>query len=476
MDLFTANPKTIYRKYLAASIGSALAMSIYSFVDTIAVGQSEGELGAAAMAVISPLYSFLSFFAILCGIGGAVLFSSARGEGREEKANVCFTIALMAVGGAIVLLWLGFSLLYTPIFRFFGADEVILPKVMEYAKWVIRFLPLFILPTFLGAFLRNDGAPSLAMGAVVAGGCVNIVGDWLLVFPMKLGMEGAAVATVAGSAVQALLMCGHFFRKECSLRLARPNHVGRGIRKILVAGIGSGILDLGAVFTAVLMNNQIMRYGGPTELAVYGVISAISPLFQAVFGGVGQAVQPLASANCGAGNWDRVRTFWRLGLAASLVLGAVFTCAGELFPVQTARLFIRAVPETLAVVPGVFRPYFLLFLPMGVTVLATYFLESILRGKVSMLTAALRSFLVSGPVILIMPLLLGIDGLWLALPVSESLAAAAAAIYITRGPLKIPNRKGQSLRHTKHTTGSASLKEEEGKFIEGRPGPGSCGR
>ena len=105
------------------------------------------------------------------------------------------------------------------------------------------------------------------------------------------------------------------------------------------------LLDLGAVFTAVLMNNQIMRYGGPQALAVYGVIAAVSPLFQAVFGGVGQAVQPLASANCGAGRWDRVRAFWRLGLGTSLALGAAFTCLGELFPRAVTRLFISAAPR-----------------------------------------------------------------------------------------------------------------------------------
>ena len=116
MDFITANVKTIYRKYLIASIGSALAMSVYSFVDTIAVGQSEGELGTAAMAVISPLYSFLTFFGILCGIGGSVLFSAARGEDREEKAQACYTLSLAAVGAVTVLLWAGFFLFHDPVF------------------------------------------------------------------------------------------------------------------------------------------------------------------------------------------------------------------------------------------------------------------------------------------------------------------------------------------------------------------------
>lgn len=436
MDFLTTDTKALYQKFLTASIGSALVMSIYSFVDTIAVGQSEGELGTAAMAVISPLYSFFVFFGILCGIGGSVLFSAARGEGKEEKANAYYTASLLTISVATVLLWVVFFLFHDAIFAFFGADERILPKVMEYAKWLILFLPLFIIPTFLGAFLRNDGAPTLAMAAVILGGCANILGDWLLVFPLGMGMEGAAIATVIGSGIQTAIMCGHLFRKKCGLKLVRPYAFGRAVRKLFAIGIGAGILDLGAVFIALLMNNQIMRYGGPAALAVYGVVATVSSLFQAVFGGVGQAIQPLVSANCGAGKLERVRAFWRMGLASSFILGIVFTCLGEFFPVPIARLFMDAVPETLSIVPGVFRPYFLLFPFLGVTVLATYYLQSILHGKISMLVALLRSFLVSGPFILIMPLLLDIRGVWLALPVSECVVAAVALCYIKKHELK----------------------------------------
>ncbi len=384
------------------------------------------------MAVISPLYSFFYFFGILCGIGGSVLFSTARGEGKEEKANAYYTASLLTMSVSIALLWVVFALFHEAIFAFFGADEVIMPKVMEYAQWLVRFLPFFILPAFLGAFLRNDGAPALSMAAVVVGGGVNILGDWLLVFPLGMGMEGAAIATVLGSVVQTAIMCGHFFQKKCGLKLMRPYALGRAVRKILAIGLGAGILDLGSVFIGLLMNNQIMRYGGPATLAVYGVVSTISALFQAVFGGVGQTIQPLVSANRGAEKWERIRAFWRMGLTTSLLLGVAFTCLGEVFPVPIARLFINADPETLAIVPGVFRPYFLLFPFLGVTVLATYYLQSLQRGKMSILIALLRSFLISGTSMLILPLLLDITGVWLALPLSECLVAIVALCYIRR--------------------------------------------
>lgn len=199
MDFLTDDIHSLYRKYLTASLGSTLAMSIYSFVDAIAVGRSEGPAGAAAMAVITPLYGILIFLGILCGIGGAVLMSSSKGEGQEAKGNSYFSVSLALMALLAAVGWGVMGLFHRQIFTFFGADEATYAKVMEYAKWIIRFFPVFMAPTFLGAFIRNDGAPSLAMGAVLTGGIVNIFGDWLLVFPLGMGMQGAAIATVIGN-------------------------------------------------------------------------------------------------------------------------------------------------------------------------------------------------------------------------------------------------------------------------------------
>ena len=134
-----------------------------------------------------------------------------------------------------------------------------MPKVMEYARWLIWFLPVFILPTFISSFVRNDGAPGLAMAAVIIGGCVNIFGDWFFCFPLGMGMTGAAIATVLGTCIQVLVMCSHFLSKKCTLRFVKPNHIAPAIRQTLSIGFGASVLDLGTVILAVIMNNQIMR-------------------------------------------------------------------------------------------------------------------------------------------------------------------------------------------------------------------------
>ena len=430
MDFITGDIKQLYRKFLTASMASAMVMSIYSFVDTIAVGQSEGPAGAAAMAVITPLYGVLIFLGILCGVGGSVLYGNARGEGKEEKANALFTAATGLMLFLILLVWIIFALFHQQIFTFFGADAELMPKVMEYARWLIWFLPVFILPTFISSFIRNDGAPGLAMAAVIIGGCVNIFGDWFFVFPLGLGMTGAAIATVLGTSVQVIIMCIHFFTKKCTLRIVKPNHVKPAICQTLGIGFGASVLDLGTVILSIIMNNQIMRYGDTNALAVYGVVATITSLFQALYCGVGQAIQPIVSANCGAMQAERIKQVWKMSLTTVIVLGIGFSAVGELFPTQIVRLFMDVTPEVLMVAPGIIRPFFLLFLFLGITVLATYHLQSIMHGRMSMMIAVLRSVVISGLLIYILPLVMGILGVWVAMPISELIVAVVALLYI----------------------------------------------
>lgn len=432
MDFITGDIKQLYRKFLTASMASAMVMSIYSFVDTIAVGQSEGPAGAAAMAVITPLYGVLIFLGILCGVGGSVLYGNARGEGKEEKANALFTAATGLMLFLILLVWIIFALFHQQIFTFFGADAELMPKVMEYARWLIWFLPVFILPTFISSFIRNDGAPGLAMAAVIIGGCVNIFGDWFFVFPLGLGMTGAAIATVLGTSVQVIIMCIHFFTKKCTLRIVKPNHVKPAICQTLGIGFGASILDLGTVILSIIMNNQIMRYGDTNALAVYGVVATITSLFQALYCGVGQAIQPIVSANCGAMQADRIKQVRKMALTTVIVLGIGFTAIGELFPTQIVRLFMDVTPEVLVAAPGIIRPFFLLFLFLGITVLATYHLQSIMHARMSMMVAVLRSVVISGLLIYILPLFVGVWGVWIAMPISELIVAAVALVYIKR--------------------------------------------
>lgn len=432
MDYLTSSTKTLYRKYLTASLGSALVITIYSFVDTIAVGQSEGPAGTAAMAVITPIFGILVFFGILFGIGGSVLMNNAKGEGNEEKGNAYFTTALILVVGFTVVTWVLFARFSKPILFFFGATQGTLPLVMRYVQWLIRCWPIFIFSTFIGAFVRNDNAPGLVMAGVISGGCFNIFGDWFFVFPLGMGMEGAAIATVLGTTLQCLIICSHLFRRCCGLKLAKPFRMGKAIRKIFVIGIGASLLDLGTVVLSTIINNQILRYGSEVELAIYGVMTTIAALVQAMYCGVGQAIQPLVSANFGGRQYGRVRQFLKMSVVTVLIMGVLFTVLAEGLPVPIVQLFMDATPEVLAAAPSSMRLYSLLYLFLGFTVLSTYYLQSVMRDRASMAIGILRSLVVSGLLLCLLPLFWGINGVWLALPISECIVTVVAAVFLSK--------------------------------------------
>ncbi|MBQ9662622.1 MAG: hypothetical protein IJV40_05670 [Oscillospiraceae bacterium] len=432
MDFLKDDISLLYHKLLAPSLIGAIVMSIYSFVDTIAVGQSEGVPGTGSMAVIAPIYGLIVFLSILCGIGGSVMMSIARGEGNEEKGNACFTVACLLMAVITAVAWIALLLFKEQTFRLFGANDDVLPKTIEYGSLIIWFLPVFVFTIFIPAFIRNDGAPKLVMAAVIVGGCMNMFGDWFLVFPMKMGMTGAALATVIGTIVQAIIMGCYFFRADCRLKLIKPRHYSKGIRKIFQIGIGASALDLGTIVISAVVNNQILRYGGTTELAVYGVIATIMSLLQALFGGVGQAIQPLVSTNYGANQSERIRIVWKYSFITVIIMGAVFMTLGELIPAQITRVFMDANNEVLAVVPRAFRLHFLVYPFLGVTVLAAYYLQSVMREKASILVGFAHSIILSSAMCFLLPLLTGMDGVWLALPATEVLIAITAFFYIKR--------------------------------------------
>ena len=433
MDLLSSDIKQLYRKYLLTSVGSAMVVSIYSFADTIAVGQAVGPMGTAAIAVLNPFFSIMVFLGILCGIGGSVLMSNVKGEGFEERGNAYFTASLVLVAAVIIVCWLFFIFSYESVFRFFGADDTSLPYVIEYGKWLAWFFPMYILPIYLGAFLRNDGVPGLATAAVLIGGAFNVFGDWFFCFPLDMGMTGAAIATISGAGIQAAIMTIHFWqRKKCHLRIVWPKNLISDIRRILTVGIGSGILDFGNVVMAIIINNQILRYGSVEHLSVYGVLGTIMLLFQALFGGVGQASQPLISLNYGARNLDRVKQVFTMAISTIFCMGIIFTCLGEFFPIQITNLFVDASPEVLAVAPDVFRRYCLFFLFLGFNVFATYYLQSIMREKLAMTISISRSLVVSIAMLIILPIFLGVNGVFIALPLSEMLVMVLSFIFMKR--------------------------------------------
>ena len=353
MDLLKTDIKKLYRSYLMPSLLAAAVTSVYSFVDMIAIGRGVGPDGAAALSIATPIFGVVSFLGLLCGVGSSVYLGKSRGEGNMEKSNAYFSASLLLTVLFTILAWVGFSVFSEKIYLFFGATETLMPFIKEYTDLIILAMPLLILAPYLSCVVRADGSPNKVMAAVIIGGVFNVFGDWFFVFPMKWGMFGTALATVLGNAIQFVVLCSHFFSKSCRLKIVKPFSPVRACRNVLTAGFSAGVINITYIILTVILNKQVLRYGGEAALAVFGMVTTCSLMFQHLYSGVGQAIQPIVSMNYGSGQMQRIREIDKLSVITALLMGILFSSAGVLFPVQITTFFVNATPEILAIAPSI---------------------------------------------------------------------------------------------------------------------------
>lgn len=430
MNLIKDDIKKLFYKFLIPAISSSLAIAIYSLVDTIAIGHGAGPDGTAACAIVLPIFSIALFIALLCGIGGFVLMAHARGEGNKEKGDAYFTASIVLVTIITLIVWIPGMMYQDEFYRLCGADDVIMPFARDYGEWIFAFIPSFVITSFLGAFVRTDGSPKFVMTAILTGGVVNIIGDWIFVFPMNMGMRGAAIATALGSAVQAIMILGYVLMKKTTLKLARPHHWFKGFKKIMVTGFSSGVSALAVIAVSFIANNQIMNYLGGAALAVYGVLGTVSSLFTSIFSGIGQAIQPIASENYGAGKIDRCWAVERLGMKNALMYGIVFAAISIIFPVGVTGLFMQMTPEVKEVTPYIMRVFSLSYIPQAVCVFCVFYLQSIVHAKKATVVSLLRGVILNGAFLMIFPVFFGGNSIWWAIFMAEFVTMLVAVVYM----------------------------------------------
>lgn len=430
MDLLNGNIRKLFMKFLIPAVSSAIAVAAYSLIDTIAIGQGVGADGTASCAILLPVFSIASFIGLLCGIGGCVLRSQAKGEGNEEKANAYFTAATLLVFLITLVVWIAGNLIQEKFYRLCGADDILLPYSAEYGAWIFAFLPSFILTTFLGAFIRTDGSPRFVMYCTLIGGVINVIGDWLFVFPLKMGMAGAAIATVLGSVVQSILLVAFVLCKKTSLKFVKPHKWLSAVRKIVTVGFGSGLGSLSLIAISFIANNQIMKYCGAPALALYGVLGTVSALFLSIFSGVGQAAQPIISENYGAGNHKRCWKTEGIGMKTAVLFGTVFAVLCIIFPVQITGIFMKMTPEVAEITPYILRVYSLSFMPLAINTFAIYYLQSVTHSKMASVISLSRGLVLNALFLYIFPAFMGGNGIWWAVFFTEAITTVISAVYI----------------------------------------------
>lgn len=317
--LTTEPVRKLFFRYLIPSICGTMVTSIYVLADTIIIGKGIGIDAMAALNIILPLFNIFFGTGLLFGVGGSVLMSIARGKGYTQTGNCYFSVAVLLNAITCILYMILFLNFMEPIARFLGATDVTMPYVLNYAPYVILGLGFFAFSTFLQTFVRNDGAPKLSMIAVVSGGVLNVVLDIVFVFPCKMGMAGAAIASVLGSVLTTVILLFHFRSKSNGLHFSLKKFSPVFITSIYKNGFTSFLVEVSSGIVMFVFNLQILKYIGDIGVSMYGVITNTAIVVICLCNGINQASQPIISTNHGAGLIDRIETVKKLGLRLSLI-------------------------------------------------------------------------------------------------------------------------------------------------------------
>ena len=420
MDFLKGNIKTLYFKYLAAAFGSVLITSVYSIVDMAMVGQYQGPEGTAALAVVAPIWNIIFSLGLLMGIGGSVIFSTIKGNGksRTQEANAYFSAAVIGAVFLAVITWILIILFDRQLLMFFGANSSLLALARTYLLPIKFVLPCFLFTQVLAAFLRNDADPTLATIGVLAGGIFNMIGDYVFVFVFDMGIFGAGLATAIGSIISCIVMLKHFFSKTNTLKFQMPQHILHKLKRITITGFSTFFIDIAMGILTILFNRQIMNYLGTDALSIYGIIVNISTFVQCCAYSIGQAAQPIISVNYGAKLGFRIKKVLNYALATVLFFSIFWTALSALAPNLFVKLFMAPTKEILQIAPLIIRTYGLSFLLLPFNIFSTYYFQALLKPKAAFIVSVARGLIISGILIYLLPLL-SPEALWYTMPLTE---------------------------------------------------------
>lgn len=440
MDFLTGNIKQMYIKYLSAAFGSAFISSIYGVVDMAMVGQYQGPEGTAAMAVVAPVWNIIYSLGLLMGIGGSVLFSNLRGQSEcnDRRSNEYFTAAVIGAAIFASITWIGIVFFDRELLTLFGAKETLLPLARKYVVPIKFVVPSFLFTQLISAFLRNDGNPGLATKAVLIGGVFNIFGDYFFVFTLDMGIMGAGLATAAGSVLSLIVMMTHFTGNNNTLRIIQPTKLFSKLKAIVITGFSTFFIDVAMGILTILFNRQIIKYLGTDALSIYGIIVNISTFVQCCAYSVGQASQPIISVNFGAQKGTRIRQTLSYALYTSAAFGLFWTALSLAVPNLYVRIFMAPTKNILEIAPSIIRSYSLSFLLLPLNIFSTYYFQALLKPTASFLVSVSRGAVISGILILLLPVLAGGSAIWLAMPLTELIVAAYVTVSIAKYTRELP--------------------------------------
>ena len=439
--LGSAPIRALMMKFAIPSIIGMLVSALYNMVDQLFIGKAVGTLGNTATSIAFPFTTGCMALALLLGIGGASCFNLTMGMGDKKRAPYFAgnALSLLVVSGVILsAVKLAFL---TPLLKRFGATDAVMPYAKEYVKYTAFGFPFLILTTGGGHIIRADGSPKITMLCNITGAVVNTILDAVFVLGLDWGMKGAAIATVIGQFISAVIVVVYCFNFKTVYLFGRHLLPKSGIvSRICSIGMASCFNQLAIAIVQIVLNNSLKHYGALSEygaddpIAVAGIVMKVNMIVFSIVIGLAQGTQPIESFNYGAQKYDRVRSaFWmavKAGAAISLVAFVMF----QLFPKQILAVFANSEASEGYYKFGAkfFRiSFFFTWINCLQPITSTFF-TSIGKSIKGVFLSLTRQILFFVPLLLVLPLIFEMNGILYAAPVADLLSAVVAILMAMR--------------------------------------------
>lgn len=429
-------------QYAAPAIVAMTASSLYNIIDRAFIGQIVGADAIAGLGITFPFMNLSAAFGAAVGVGASTCISVKLGQKDYKTAEELLgnTVTLNLIVGFLFMVVC--MLFLDPILRFFGASEVTLPYAREFMEVILLGNMITHMYFGMNAVLRAAGKPRHAMYATLFTVACNIVLVITFVWLFRWGIRGAAMATITS---QTLALCWQlwiFSDKEEIIHLKSGIYKLKAVlvRNIIAIGISPFLMNVAACIIVIFMNNQLVRYGGDMDVASYSISNSIAMMFVMFVMGVNQGMQPIAGYNYGAENYDRLMKVLNISMMAATAIMLTGWLIAMFLPYYCARIFTT--DQTLIEL-SIFaiRVNMLVFPVIGFQMVITNFFQCIGKVKISIFLSLSRQLLLLLPLLVVLPLIWGIDGVWAALPASDATAALMAAIVMMSYMNKLKRKK-----------------------------------
>ncbi|MBQ7148078.1 MAG: MATE family efflux transporter [Pseudobutyrivibrio sp.] len=426
-------------KFAIPSIIAMLVGSLYNMVDQLFIGNFVGPLGNGATNIQFPLSILNVSIALLCGIGAASTFNLAMGRGETKRAGYFIgnAVSLMLVGGLVLTVVT--ELFLEPILLGCGATENILPYAMEYSRICALGYPLFILSAGGAHIVRADGSPNMTMAINMAGAIINTVLDFLFVAVFHWGMTGAAVATIIGQYIAGIMVLV-YLTKFKTVKLHKEHFILKPSMVAAIASLGTApfINQIAMMLVQIVMNHVMGYYGaqsiyGPDiPITCAGIISKVNGICFSFIIGISQGLQPIISFNYGAQNYKRVKDAYNLAIKIAVALAIFFWANFQLFPRQIVSIFGSGSELYFDFCTKYFRIFLVGLFTCFLQPLSSNFFTSIGKPQKGIFMSLTRQVLFLTPLILVLPLFLGFNGVLYAGPIADALSFTICYILVKK--------------------------------------------